>query len=459
MSNDLAHIFRLCSFGRFGNHTVAITQVLGRFQQHNLVACWNERGAFFISSLYSSAQKITLKGAPFFARALLHHLLWIYITQQSTMMDNNKRMDRTTGLFRGCIFVGLFLTFWALRTVVTMDPPPHVSSDLTMSEQELSAHLRSSVDYSWIGDQWIPPPNVPMFTPDQIHDFFASRNVLFIGDSTTRRAYATIYGILNATDPHDIKVNSVDDASVTEFNKYESEEHICNIPGRQLFQSSLLQNTCRNVPPVLKKKKKTKNQEQSSSSSSSSSEDQRRFQEEEPIHKFDFVRINCHSEVYDYISNNGFYNNGSSTPSFPDLQQDYDLIIFGLGSWENAPNSCRKIGGRKRNAQTRHAMALEAIYQASSPSLQMVYRTVGFNKAHWKDSTNWMLIHETLQFAKNMTQNYPDHHMHNFSVVDWGTVIHERSFGDRRIEGDTANHYGLQGRMLFVNQLLQSLTL
>ena len=71
MSNDLAHIFRLCSFGRFGNHTVAITQVLGRFQQHNLVACWNERGAFFISSLYSSAQKITLKGAPFFARALV----------------------------------------------------------------------------------------------------------------------------------------------------------------------------------------------------------------------------------------------------------------------------------------------------------------------------------------------------------------------------------------------------
>ena len=45
----------------------------------------------------------------------------------------------------------------------------------------------------------------------------------------------------------------------------------------------------------------------------------------------------------------------------------------------------------------------------------------------------------------------------NFSFVDWGKVIHKRSFGGERIEGDMKPHYGLEARLLFAQQLLHHL--
>ncbi len=45
----------------------------------------------------------------------------------------------------------------------------------------------------------------------------------------------------------------------------------------------------------------------------------------------------------------------------------------------------------------------------------------------------------------------------NFTVVDWGTVMSKRSFGEDRIVGDLGSHYGLEARLLFAQQLLHHL--
>ena len=58
----------------------------------------------------------------------------------------------------------------------------------------------NSSDYTWIGNSWIPPQGVPIFTPKQLKDYFSRRNVLFIGDSTSRRHYTTLYYLMNSTD-------------------------------------------------------------------------------------------------------------------------------------------------------------------------------------------------------------------------------------------------------------------
>ena len=45
----------------------------------------------------------------------------------------------------------------------------------------------------------------------------------------------------------------------------------------------------------------------------------------------------------------------------------------------------------------------------------------------------------------------------NFTVVDFGTVISKRSYGEERIAGDMPPHYGLEARLLFAQQLLHEL--
>ena len=43
-------------------------------------------------------------------------------------------------------------------------------------------------------------------------------------------------------------------------------------------------------------------------------------------------------------------------------------------------------------------------------------------------------------------------------LVEWGSVIRKRSFGDKKIQGDHPAHYGLEARLLFIQQLLLPLT-
>jgi hypothetical protein len=61
----------------------------------------------------------------------------------------------------------------------------------------------NSSDSSWIGHYFVPPPGVPVFTPSQMKNNFQNIDVLIFGDSTNRRIYGTLKGILDADDPDD----------------------------------------------------------------------------------------------------------------------------------------------------------------------------------------------------------------------------------------------------------------
>jgi len=64
----------------------------------------------------------------------------------------------------------------------------------------------NSSDYTWLGNMFVPPPGVPVFTPSQIRTYFLQRNVLMMGDSTNRRLFGTLRAIINAEDLDDVKV-------------------------------------------------------------------------------------------------------------------------------------------------------------------------------------------------------------------------------------------------------------
>lgn len=76
------------------------------------------------------------------------------------------------------------------------------------------------VNSSWIGNQWIPPPGYRLHSTREIQSYFQKRSILWVGDSTARRAYGTMYGILNATEaPDDVEIHQLDHPRVLNMNK------------------------------------------------------------------------------------------------------------------------------------------------------------------------------------------------------------------------------------------------
>ena len=82
--------------------------------------------------------------------------------------------------------------------------PPHIPS-FPPDILEIIKSTNSS-DYNWLGNHFVPPPGVPVFTPSQIRTYFLQRNILMMGDSTNRRLWGTLRAIINAEDLDDVKV-------------------------------------------------------------------------------------------------------------------------------------------------------------------------------------------------------------------------------------------------------------
>jgi len=71
---------------------------------------------------------------------------------------------------------------------------------------------------SWFGDTLIPPDGWKLCLASELQDFYKDSSMLWVGDSTCRRSFATFYGILNSTQEH-VNVPEIDDASVIDINK------------------------------------------------------------------------------------------------------------------------------------------------------------------------------------------------------------------------------------------------
>lgn len=84
----------------------------------------------------------------------------------------------------------------------------------------VSGHLDAlnNQTYTWYGNQWMPPKGVPLYTRDDMMQAFSQFDTLWIGDSTTRRAYATIFALVNSTTPM-VSVSTIDGHRVINVNK------------------------------------------------------------------------------------------------------------------------------------------------------------------------------------------------------------------------------------------------
>ena len=264
---------------------------------------------------------------------------------------------------------------------------------------------------SWIGNQWIPPLGYRLYSPSEIQEFFSQQSVLFVGDSTARRSYATLYGILNGT-TSDISVEEIDHYSVIDRNK----NHIVEPCAREEFF------LCRQL----------------SNNGGGGG-------------RFDYFVEVCIQGIIKSLQN-------PDSPLSKNLKH-YTVVIFIIGPWE-VMGKCKK--SFLENSTVR---LLDNLISYNSSSTQFVWRSWGYGgSAHssvnasltWKKRAN-MMNHFIKEYL-DQQQRIPDN-LSPVSYLGWGEAMQPRMGPPEhiRIAGDMDPHYGLEARLAFVQMLMDHL--
>lgn len=318
--------------------------------------------------------------------------------------------------------------------------------------------LPSSTEYySWTGNHWIPPPGIPTYAADDFLAYFRTRNTLFIGDSTVRRAYASLFAAMTTKDTSNVQVKSMDHISVLDVNKNPKTPYreSCKFPDRKFYNSSIL---CRNLPIILEKNNDL-------TDFNDDRDNLKKQQKQGQTGKFDYMRINCLPEIYKLFKSNA---------NIEGYWADYDLVVLSSGIWDVLPDrDCGTMyinlfDWKNSNPADYITKILHTLKEASSSELQIAVRTTGFDAGHHHDKVdaltlelNGAILHffEKLEKESSSFGSPTKKDDHNMVLVDWGSVIRMRSNDRDRIEGDIKAHYGLEARLLFCQQLLHQLRL
>lgn len=269
--------------------------------------------------------------------------------------------------------------------------------------------------YSWRGNQWIPPPGIPTYSTKDFIAYFQNRNVLFIGDSTSRRTYSSLFAAMNAEDISNVHVSEINSPTVIDQHRGQKKYSFYHmVPS--LRNSSIM------APTV------------------------------EGKGKFDYINRNCLIGLIDFCKTSV-------------VLKDYDLMVVMIGAWTvSAQEACGAMNIttpvrtgpaiQNTNPLDHFREALDVLKQISSPDLQVALRTVGYIHAGDNDLVEEInnLIKDYFNGTSQLTQDGA-----NMTLVDWASAIRPRSFNVDRIKGDTQQHYGLEARLLCGQMLLHQL--
>ena len=283
-----------------------------------------------------------------------------------------------------------------------------------------------SINSSWIGNHWMPSPEYRLHNTREIQNYFQQHSILFVGDSTARRAYATLYGILNATNnPDDVSVGSIDRQSVIDINKQVQVE-FCQKEGYDL---------CRQMPG-------------------------------NSSNQYDYYhRQDCLGDLANMATKR-------SSPLWSEWIKNYSLVIFVIGPHE-VQDLCPKY---ERKYQT--DILFNEIFQIDDnieygyTNTTFVWRTWGIpgtssgqhkrykgrEEEWWSKARAHNKYVETLVDKNEKSRKEAGTGMGSVSYLDWAQAMIPRLYPqENRISGDIDAHYGLEGRLSFVQMLLNHL--
>jgi hypothetical protein len=271
---------------------------------------------------------------------------------------------------------------------------------------------------SWIGNSWVPPPGWRLYSASELKNFYRDTSILWVGDSTARRAATTMYGILNASSSH-VSVDAIDHPSVIDVNKRSKTEE-CNRWTNHTHHPEL----CRAMP--------------GGSGRGGSF-----------ILKAEACLVGLELFVRDELS-------GKSN-----ITADVDIVVISLGIWEAMrKRDCREKGENPRSMLQIQNDTISLLEKLQSPRRTIVWRTSGHMKSGKKDENfvtdmngNAMDKVEEITSGPSRSTNSTS----NLTYVDWGGAVYPRSFEGARIEGDMKPHYGLEARYVLVQMITNQL--
>jgi len=313
----------------------------------------------------------------------------------------------------------------------------------------------NSSDYKWLGNHWIVPPGVPTFTPRQIRAYFKKRNVLVIGDSTSRRFYATLFGILTADDLDNVRLDEVNNGKLLNENKGRKNRSMCTRQQNRSIaktMTAMMGSTCKDWGGDEGEDEENKDKHNSTSNSSSSE-----------LLPLGSVKLD-YAYQFSFKSMVEMWRDGPNNDNMQGFQNDYDLVIIGIGIWEQVrpQDTIEPVEMLPNTTAAERARVMLELMQRNNPkNLQVVIRTSGFDSRRITEQT---ILHQInaeerqffydLETGTNATDRYAKN---NLTLVDWGGVIQHRSYGMERLFGDTSNHYDTEARLLFIQQLMHEL--
>ena len=301
---------------------------------------------------------------------------------------------------------------------------------IILSDESVHERIKNtnSSQYTWVGNHWMPPPGVPTFTARQLKAYYSQRNILVIGDSTSRRLYTTLFDLINANDLDDMKAREIEGDHWKRKNSCSEDlgdRYITRMSGRK-------QVVCQN--------------------NTSEVEDENGDGNVTKHYKFDHITQYC----YDFLE--WYWRTGESFSA--EFSQSYDLIIIGVGVWEqNFPDICKKnLPGT--TSEERLQKSFQNMEENNPADLQVVFRTSAFDTRFANDDNQLIRSTNALsrQFFYDLDQKSElGRYEKNLTLVDWGGVMETRSYGEDRIVGDHAAHYGLEARLLAIQQVTHEL--
>lgn len=248
---------------------------------------------------------------------------------------------------------------------------------------------------TWIGTTWIPPPGWRLYSIREIQSFYANTSFLWLGDSTARRAAATLYSIFETATPHASKavINRPDKLDVNKNRTTEVCEKYLNV------------SFCWPLPMNPKTK--------------------------------DFINAGhgrCLTEIVEFLQR----------PHLPKV----DLLIVATGLWDfMRTDACHSTNETLIEA-------LELLGKLQSSEMRVVWRTCGYPWDEEYTSQIDDLNHRAMTWIDRFRKENPRARL---SYVDWGGAMKPRSFGGDRIRGDIKAHYGLEARVVFAQMLTNHL--
>lgn len=249
-----------------------------------------------------------------------------------------------------------------------------------------------NTNITWLGDNWILPRGCRVYSAPELRAIYGRFSILWIGDSTVRRTYATLRAILQHDNSTSLTSDQVDSPHVIDVNKDAVQERCSKWKDvTWIDPTSLCWRKRRN---------------------------------------FDFIQVKCLKDLIPVLRN---------LASMIDLQNKYDVVVVSVGSWDFAPLKRRECSGGKAYPQFVWDN-LDAVLSAlEGLSVRIVWRTLPMNQ-HELEKDLW------LQYNEICKKRLPHH-------VDPATALEPRSVLHERIAGNNIYHWGLKARLLSIQML------